>query len=146
YPENRRLTSSQRDDNDRILDTVLEPAAIAASGGICDPLPADFTHPVIGDRGRPIRDGLPPFQVARGGVRYSPAVTLGDLPMGSVGVWTHETDQDPGSDVKDCGELECEEELTAYVDAVTACLKVGNFQARFNPEFWRSRLSLLMVM
>src|SRR5690606_11168655 len=32
------------------------------------------------------------------------------------------------------------------VDAVTACLKVGNFQARFNPEFWRSRLSLLMVM
>ncbi len=144
FPENRRLFGSERTDNDRLIDGVMAPEAVAAAGGICDPLPADFTHPFLGTRGRPIRDALPRFQAARGGVRYSPTATLADM-AGSVGVWTHTTDTSPGQTEKDCLTLTCEDESTAYVDAVTACLKVGNFQARFNPEFWRSRLDLLMV-
>src|SRR5690606_37032219 len=39
YPEARRLVSAQREDNDRLLDTVLD-APVVAAGGICDPLPA----------------------------------------------------------------------------------------------------------
>lgn len=144
YPENRRLFGSDKVDNDRLLDTVLSPQAIAAAGGICDPLPADFTHPILGVRGRPIRDALPRFQASRGGVRFSPTATLAAV-SGAVGLWDYETDTSPGEDEKDCLVLECEDEVTAHVDAITACLQIGNFQARFNPEFWRSRLDLLMV-
>jgi hypothetical protein len=146
FPEDRRLFASERVDNDRLMDAVMgfAPGAVAAAGGICDPLPADFVHPIFGDRGRPIRDALPRFQAARGGVRFSPAATMADL-ADAVGVWTYEQDSSPGESQKLCLVLECEDEDTAHVDAITACLQVGNFQARFNPEFWRSRLDLLMV-
>lgn len=167
YPEDRRLVSTNRADNDKILDAARvspttaseraaavaasggDPLGVAAAGGICGPLPADFSNPFFGTRGRPIRDALPRFQgVSRtgngGGVRFSPAMTMANL-AGSTGVWTIETDEDPGETEKACLVLECEDEQVAYVDAVTACLQVGNFQARFNPEFWRSTLELLMV-
>lgn len=147
YPDTRRLSiGGERHTNDRLLDQVIAPAqlGVAAAGGICDPLPADFAHPIFGDRDRPIRDALPRFNAARGGVRFSPAVTLSAV-SGSVGVWSIETDESPGETQKNCLVLTCEDEEVAYVDAITACLQVGNFQARFNPEFWRSRLDLLMV-
>lgn len=147
YPENRRLAvGGERHQNDRLLDQLITPATlgVAAAGGICDPLPADFAHPIFGDRDRPIRDALPRFNAARGGVRFSPAVTLSAV-SGSVGVWDIETDESPGETQKNCLVLTCEDEEVAYVDAITACLQIGNFQARFNPEFWRSRLDLLMV-
>lgn len=145
YPEARRLFGTEKYDNDRILDGIAAPEAIAAAGGVCDPLPADFTHPILGQRGRPIRDALPRFQASRGGVRFSPTATIADLD-GAVGVWDYDTDTSPGEDEKSCLALTCEEEVVAHVDAITACLQVGNFQARFNPEFWRSRLQLLMVL
>jgi hypothetical protein len=47
--------------------------------------------------------------------------------------------------VKACPHVDCDEELQVEVDAIVKCLTVGNFQARFNPEFWASRLALLMV-
>lgn len=144
FPENRRLFGTERTDNDRILDGIVSQPAIAAAGGICDPLPADFTHPILGQRGRPIRDALPRFQAARGGVRFSPTATLGDV-SGAVGVWSYATDTSPGESEKAVLTLTCEDEVTATVDAITAALQIGNFQARFNPEFWRSRLDLLMV-
>lgn len=149
FPENRRLSvSGERHSNDMLLSGLMghQPGLVpvTAAGGICDPLPADFAHPIFGDRDRPIRDALPRFNAARGGVRFSPAVTLSAV-SGSVGVWTIETDESPGETEKNCLVLTCEEEEVAYVDAITACLQIGNFSARFNPEFWRSRLDLLMV-
>lgn len=146
FPEDRRLFASERTDNNRLLDALIRPAelGVAAAGGICDPLPADFSHPFFGDRDRPIRDALPRFQAARGGVRFSPAVTLSAV-AGATGLWTIETDTSPGETQKNCLVLTCEDEEVAQVDAVTACLQIGNFNARFNPEFWRSRLDLLMV-
>jgi hypothetical protein len=147
FPEVRRLFGTEKSENDRLLNGLMgyQVGAVAAAGGICDPLPADFSHPVIGNRGRPIRDALARFQAARGGVRFSPAITLADM-AGSVGVWTYETDTSPGETQKVCLTLTCEDEEVAYVDAITACLQIGNFQARFNPEFWRSRLDALMVL
>lgn len=145
YPEARRLFGTEKHDNDRILDGIAAPEAIAAAGGVCDPLPADFTHPILGQRGRPIRDALPRFQASRGGVRFSPTATIADLD-GAVGVWDYDTDTSPGENEKACLTLSCEDEVVAHVDAVTACLQIGNYQARFNPEFWRSRLQLLMVL
>jgi hypothetical protein len=147
FPDVRRLFGTEKSENDRLLNGLMgyQVGAVAAAGGICDPLPADFSHPVIGNRGRPIRDALARFQAARGGVRFSPAITLADMD-GAVGVWTYETDTSPGETEKVCLTLTCEDEEVAYVDAITACLQIGNFQARFNPEFWRSRLDALMVL
>jgi hypothetical protein len=83
-------------------------------------------------------------------VRYAPSATLADLAglesTGPVTVWTHETDVAPSDAIKPCPHVECEPEVEVFVDAVVACLEVGNFQARFNPEFWRSQLDLLMVL
>lgn len=143
YPEDRALGLSA-EENTRAIDKFTSPRAITAAGGICEPLPADFSHPICGDRGRPITDALPSFRADRGGIRFAPNVTIGDL-SGAITVWTSETDADPGSDTKACPRIECEDELSATVDAIVACLTVGNFQARFNPEFWRSRLDLLMI-
>lgn len=143
FPEDRALGLSA-EENTRRIDQVMSPRAITAAGGICEPLPADFTHPICGERGRPITNSLPSFRADRGGIRFAPAATVADLES-AITVWTHETDTTPGSDTKACPRLTCDEEDSAQVDAVVACLTVGNFQARFNPEFWRSRLDLLMV-
>lgn len=145
YPEDRALGLSAAE-NTRLIDAVTSPRAITAAGGICEPLPADFRHPICGDRGRPITDALPSFRADRGGVRYAPSATVADL-EDAITVWTHENDASDSPDpaTKPCPRVDCEEELVAQVDAIVACLTVGNFQARFNPEFWRSRLDLLMV-
>lgn len=150
YPQERSLTASATE-NTRMLDNYLSPRALAAAGGVCEPVPADFTHPICGDRGRAIRDALPQFGADRGGVRFSPSATLNDLQTlgggndtSAVNVHTHTDDQN--GNTKPCPAVECETEVEEFVDAIVACLQVGNFQARFNPEFWQSRLDLLMVL
>jgi hypothetical protein len=148
YPEDRQFGMSV-EENTRMVNRLTEPRAIVAAGGICDPLPADFSHPIFGNRGRPIRNALPAFNADRGGLRFMPAATLGDLSAlvpSPITVWTHETDAEPLTETKGCPALECDTETEAKVDAIVRCLTIGNFQAKFNPEFWRSRLDLLLVM
>lgn len=142
YPEARRL-GEDSDRNTRLLDSVTGPRAVTASGGLCQPLEADFSHPICGDRGRPIRDALPSFQADRGGIRFIPSASLGDL-SGAVSVWTT-TDDEQATGTKPCPAVECETETLCEIEAITACLTVGNFQARFSPELWESRLDLLML-
>ena len=143
YPQSRTMTANAAV-NTRAVEGLLNPRALVAAGGICDPLPADFTHPICGDRARPIRDALPRFGADRGGVRFAPAATLGDVAAG-VGVWTEATDASPGTATKDPLIVTCDAEVEVKVDAVYRSMQVGNFQARFNPEFWQSRLDLLLV-
>jgi hypothetical protein len=143
YPEERQFGTSV-ETNTRMVDDIAGNRAIVAAGGICGPLDADFSHPVCGDRGRPIRDALPAFQADRGGLRFAPSATIGDL-SSAITVWTSENDESPGVLTKACPHLTCPDEVEARVDAIVACLTVGNFQAKFNPEFWRSRLDLVMI-
>jgi hypothetical protein len=143
YPEDRVL-GNQLEESTRLLDAVSAPRAVAAAGGICAPLPADFSHPVVGDRGRPIRDAFPRYGADRGGVRYAPAVTFSALD-GGITLWPIETDESPGENTKECLVIDCEDELTVKVGAVVACVQIGNLAARFSPEFWRSRLDALMI-
>lgn len=144
YPETRQFGMSV-EENTRMVEAVTGQRAITASGGICGPLDADFTHPVCGDRGRPIRDALPAFQADRGGIRFAPTVGVGDL-EDAITIWTNENDESPSAVTeKACPHIDCEDELEAKVDAIVRCITVGNFQAKFNPEFWRSRLDLLLV-
>ena len=144
YPEARQFGMSV-EENTRMVESVTGQRAITASGGICGPLDADFTHPVCGDRGRPIRDALPAFQADRGGIRFAPSITVGDL-EDAITIWTNENDESPSAVTeKACPHIDCVDELEAKVDAIVRCITVGNFQAKFNPEFWRSRLDLLLV-
>jgi hypothetical protein len=151
-PEDRRLDADS-DRSARIIDQVLGQGgtafeAIAAAGGICGPLPASYEIPLVGSRGRPVRDALTRFGADRGGVRYiaAPRPSL-DPVAGSVAVWTSENDVSPSSPAeKPCPHVDCDAECTATVDAVTACLEVGNFMARFSGEQWANALGQLGIL
>lgn len=127
---------------------------LAAACGMCGPGDVDHTHPICSENGRPIRDGLPQFQATRGKITFAPAASIGDL-SGNVSIWTEAMDiaacavGSPGSPgdtpTKPCPPIACPEELTCATDAVVRCITVGNFQAQFSPEFWASRLALLLA-
>lgn len=125
---------------------------LAAACGLCGPGDVDHTHPICSEDGRPIRDSTPQFQATRGKITFAPAASIGDL-SGNVSIWTPEMDAaacaigSPGSDIptKPCPPIACPEELVCATDAVVRCITVGNFQAQFSPEFWASRLALLLA-
>jgi hypothetical protein len=141
--EGRGLMSATPSDNTLVLDSVIDP--VVAAGGICEPIAADFNVPVLSDRTRVLKRALPGFNASRGGVRYHRALSVGDITTG-VGLWTAANDEDPSSPAtKAIQTIDCEQELTAYVDAITARLQIGNFQARFAPEQWRAWLQTLLI-
>lgn len=149
YGDERTLDKEAKT-NYSIIQSVLGEGAtnyeaVAAAGGICGPLEAVFDIPAIGGRGRPVRDALTRFGADRGGVRYiaAPRLSLDPVP-GSTAVWTAANDTSPASPAeKPCLHIECEDECTAEVDAITACLTVGNFLARFSTEQWANALHFL---
>lgn len=148
YDPSRHLGFNVEQNNRRITDVfgygpTTRPQT--AAGGLCGPGDVDFSHPVCSDTGRPVRDSLVQFNAARGSVTFSPAMSIADMD-GATSIWTPEMDAAaPASGTKPCPHLECPEELSASVDAVTRCLTVGNFQATFSPEFWASSLEVLMA-
>lgn len=124
---------------------------LAAACGLCGPGDVDHSHPICSQDGRPIRDALPQFQATRGKITFAPAASIGDL-SGNVSIWTPEMDAaacavgSPGDPLtKPCPPIACPEELVCATDAVVRCITVGNFQAQFSPEFWASRLALLLA-
>ena len=152
YPEDRRLDNDVTG-NARVIDSILSEdsttfEAVAAAGGICGPLETVFDIPLIGSRGRPVRDALTRFGADRGGVRYIAAPRPSLSPVeGSVAVWTSANDTSPSSPAeKPCPHIDCDEICEAEVDAITACLVVGNFQARFSPEQWANALGQLGIL
>lgn len=109
--------------------------AVTAAGGICAPSPVRYDLPIIGTDERPVRDQmLTRFGADRGGVRVIPPPVIEDLD-GAIGIWTHENDEDPDDPaVKPCLTLTCPDDEESIVDAITRCLEVGNFRARYFPE------------
>jgi hypothetical protein len=146
FEEGRKLGHNLEQNNRRISDVLGYGGARpqTAAGGLCGPGDVDHTHPICADTGRPVRDSLPQFNAARGRVTFAPAAGLGDLD-GAVSIWTADTDSAPGTATKPCPPVLCPEEDFAEVDAIVRCLTVGNFQAKFSPEFWASRLQLLLA-
>lgn len=122
--------------NEELIHAVTSEAALRATGGICAPVPVQYDLPIIGVDDRPVRDALARFGAPRGGVRLLPPPQLSDV-VGAVGAWTEANDVDPGSDgpeQKPCLTLDCPEEVETLVAAITQCLRIGNFRARFFPE------------
>lgn len=148
FSTERTLGASLDQNNKRLADVfgfgeLTRPET--AAGGLCGPGDVDHTHPICADRGRPVRDSLAQFNASRGQVTYTPSAGLGDVD-GAVSIWTAAMDANPGSATKPCPPVTCPEEITAQVDAITRCLTIGNFQAKFSPELWASRLELLLAL
>lgn len=146
YPDERILGENSQLNAKRLADAlgvgIATQAPIAAAGGICGPGDVDHRHPICSERGRVVTSALPQFNASRGTLTYPPSISIGDLEDG-ITVWTSETDANPGQEVKACPPLSCVEELTASVDAVVRCVTVGNFQAKFSPEWWAANLEVL---
>lgn len=146
FPEDRKLGNNVQENAQRIADVMgtglISSAPIAAAGGICGPGDVDHTHPICSERGRVVTPALPQFNAARGQLTVPPSISIGDL-EGGVSVWTYETDVNPQANTKPCPALTCEEEITEQVDAVVKCVTVGNFQAKFSPEWWAANLEVL---
>lgn len=158
FEENRQLGFNVDLNNQRMLGVFgvgqNHESPVAAACGMCGPGDVDHTHPICSEDGRPIRDSLPQFQATRGKITFAPAASIGDL-SGNVSIWTEAMDAaacatgsagSPGeTPTKPCPPVSCPEELTCSTDAVVRCITVGNFQAQFSPEFWASRLALLLA-
>lgn len=149
FDESRQLGNNAELNNRRIVDVFGYGDATrpqTAAGGLCGPGDVDHSHPICAERGRPVRDAHAQFNASRGQVSYHPSAGMGDV-EGGVSIWT--ADMDAGAIAsgltKPCPPVECPDELNAEVDAVVRCLTIGNFQARFSPEFWASRLELLLA-
>jgi hypothetical protein len=152
-PDDRKL-SHNIGQSQRVLESTLDSQAtsfeaVAAAGGICGPLEADYTIPNIGSLDRPVRDtAFTRFGVTtRGGIRYIPAdrPSLASMAEG-VGIWTSDNDVSPSSPAeKPCIHVSCTDECIAKVDAITACATVGNLAAIFSQEQWAVALHQLRV-
>lgn len=156
YPEERRLSGNDSlGVTDRKMSALAAAAldgatyrdpevqALVASGGFCAPTPAEYDLAQISGAQRPVRDGLPSFNVDRGGIRFTPPPDLSDVltdddgvQAGSaVGVWTHETDASPSEATKPTQTVACGTPTEELTDAITKSLRFGNFMGRAYPEW-----------
>lgn len=146
YDESRTLGNNVDQNNARL--SALFGAGLgspeAAAGGLCGPGDVDHSVGVCSETGRPVRDGLVQVLANRGRLHFAPNVGIGDLDA-AVSVWTVAMDESPGDQVKPCPPIVCPDELSCEVDAVTRCLTVGNFQAKFSPEVWAANLQVLLA-
>ncbi len=146
YPEERILGSDPFVNGQRIAAAVALAAgntteAIVASGGLCAPVNVSYDLFGIGDDRRPIRDALVRFGANRGGIRFVAPPRLSNV-TGAVEVWTEANDTTPSSPTtKPCATVTCGTDTEELVDAITKCLKVGNFTRQFwseqFAEWWR---------
>jgi hypothetical protein len=134
YDEARTLTGDPVADQRKVND-VVSTEALVASGGVCGPVAVDYSVTSVSANDRPVRDALAVFGAARGGLRYILPHTLAMVTAdNAVSVWTNATDVSPGANTKPDATFVCQSVQETYVDAVTAIVQFGNFQARYFPE------------
>jgi hypothetical protein len=137
FPDERRLDQDEQR-NQAKLETATGPEALAASGGVCGPVAADYDVSSIAAPDRPLRDtgALAHFAAARGGIRYILPHTFAQVTGdGPASIWTETNDVNPTSPTtKPHSTFVCQAVQEAYVDAVTTIVQFGNFQARYFPE------------
>jgi len=134
WPEERRLGDDEQR-NAQLIAAATSREALIASGGVCAPVAAMYELQAIASASRPVRDSLPGFQAARGGIRLAQPATLTTVTNdGAVGVWPEATDASPGNNTKALATFTCRPVVEVLVDAITSRVRLGNFQARYFPE------------
>lgn len=132
FPEERMLGRDPYE-NQRKLDEILRPRALAAAGGLCAPVEVRYDLAGVETTGRPLRDSLPRFGATRGGIRFIEPPLLTQL-AGAVDVITEE--EDVSGTTKPCLTITCGDEVEVTVSAVTKCIQGGEFNYRFFREQW----------
>lgn len=133
YGTDRFLDDHERD-NHRKIEKLTSYSALKASGGRCAPSPVQYDFPVVGTDARPVRDALARFGADRGGVRLIPPPVLSDVAAGTS-TWTNANDISPSSPAtKPCVTMTCPSDVETLVDAITQCIKIGNFRAKYFSE------------
>lgn len=136
--------SSAESDTEKIMEVCgpqawgVEPTsglkALLADGGICAAPTPFYDLPMISVADRPVRDGLPSFQAARGAVSVPGRLTLGDVTT-AVGTVTADEDAAGGTvSAKSCQRIDCDPYTDYEIVAHYACVEWGNFGARTWPE------------
>lgn len=142
YPEELRLREGDDLRNAHKLEAIFADEAVVASGGICGPLPVDYTIPEVGNLDRPMRDSMARVGADRGGIRTNVAPSLTQADAG-FGIWTLLNDELPGDvsvpsgerlAAKPVVEFDCGTSVESYVYAATYRARYSNLRARFSPE------------
>ena len=165
FPEDRYLTQNDSLENTNRIQAVTSPEAIVAAAGICLPLETRYDMGCdVGVTDRPVRDALARYGADRGGIRFFKAPTLnqsspnfanatgfwrGDGTDPNSGTWhtygPNRTTQTSPADAKPCLEMNCVEEDTAYIEAITLCLTFNNLTTRTFPELIKRQNELALV-
>jgi chemotaxis protein histidine kinase CheA len=146
FPENRVLHAKDWEANsEKIRDVVpesvpgmpgmpLNHATLVASGGLCAPLEPIYTMPNFASQARPVRDALPSFRAARGGVNVPTATYIGDITT-AITVITEEEDAQGGTfATKSCQALDCPPYTETAVTVIAHCREYGNLVSMTWPE------------
>jgi hypothetical protein len=141
YPESRQLGTDPWVNSAKI-DAVVQPEALVAYGGICEPLTVDYSIPTIGSTARPVQASLPSFGASRGGVTFFTPPVLSSITPPTP--WTL-ADDTGGTATKACMTVDCSPSQTAYVYGIPVCLQIGNMMGRFSPEHVAAQTALLDV-
>ena len=144
-PEDRQLDGDVRR-NYRKIHAVTSAQALTASGGVCVPPNVRYDLPILGDQGRPVRDGaMVRFGADRGGIKTLVPPTLPDT-EDAITVWTMANDANPSDPAtKACMSVSCPEDSDGVVEALVKCLEFGNFRQRFFPEQFAAFMDLTAV-
>lgn len=148
-PEDRMLYANDPKGNEAKVNKLTDLDSLVAAGGCCAPLTTRYDLWGLGDTDRPVKDALAGFQADRGGIRFFRGPSLADV-AGGVGLWTCDDDEaaaDGGDDapVKVCVRVECPEEDTAGIQAITLCMTFGVMSGRVFPELVQRNTALAQV-
>lgn len=139
YPPERRLDNRDAISNSEKIMAVmpqrLDRESLVASGGLCAPLTPFYDLPVLSVANRPVKNSLPSFQAARGGVSVPSAISMADVSAG-VDIVTASQDEAAGTDVypKACLDVTCDPYTDYEISMIYACVTHGNLGARSWPE------------
>lgn len=149
FPEDRMLRTGHDAENETLVSSVFEPAALVAAGGLCAPIENLYDVRVVGSPSRPLRDALPTFGATRGGVNLRQPPVFQDWD-GALGDWTFQNDIDAVTvgapdPTKPILQALCPGFVPFYVEATTQRVGFQNVTARFDPEGTRANMDVLDI-
>lgn len=144
FPFPDEMTLSERDQignlekiravSSAFLGQPSELEVFMAAGGICAPPTPFYEVPGFAVTDRPVRNGLPSYNAARGGISV-PSVNIVDRTDDGVTIIEESDDAQGGTfSTKACRTVDCATWTDTFVGIISHCLEVGNLNARTWPE------------
>lgn len=142
WDADEQITAGDIERNFSIMERAGKKAeALVASGANCALLTPNYDIPTWAVAMSPVEDALPTVGAPRGGIRYvqpptwSQAYTGVRVTTGAQDAAGYTTQNPAGPTApKPCVRLSCPPPLECTVDAVSACVELGNFQSMTFPE------------